>query len=251
MNVSPGRRPVVDDAGTSTAPRRETTRTQLAVGTPSRRAVLGRDVEASPSPSQRRGVARGLHAGVVLVEPPAGRQPDRELVGQPLDRRVVHDGHGTARGSSTAAPRADRGGTARPDATRHSRATGARELLQPPRSSCRRAADESERSSFQTSSALGLAQSWPSRARGRRGSDVVARLAGRLDAPCARAGRDARCGHGPLGLAPARPRPGTRRRPSRPSREEDVLHDEVVEPLEQMPARAWSASDWTGFSPRT
>ena len=48
----------------------------LALGEPSALGVLGRDVERLAAP-QRRGVAAGLDAGVVRVEPAAGGQPDR------------------------------------------------------------------------------------------------------------------------------------------------------------------------------
>jgi len=42
--------------------------------------------------TQRRGVARGLHARVVRIEPAPGGQADREIGVELVDRRIVVDG---------------------------------------------------------------------------------------------------------------------------------------------------------------
>ena len=76
--------------GASTDPRRDDTRTRSPSATPSRLGVLGREVERLAA-AQRRGVAAGLHAGVVGVEPAAGGEPEREVGVEPVDRRVVLD----------------------------------------------------------------------------------------------------------------------------------------------------------------
>src|SRR6185369_7889160 len=70
------------------AARRDTD--ELAVGEAQPRRVLRRDVERLAA-SQRRRVAAGLDAGVVRVEAAAGRQADREVVIELVDRRVVLD----------------------------------------------------------------------------------------------------------------------------------------------------------------
>ena len=82
--------------------------------------------------------------------------------------------------------------------------------------------------------------------------DVVARLAGRverlahaLDAPLAR-------GDGAFRLRTSRRSREHDVGQLRGLREEDVLHDEVVEPAQSsLRARVWSASDCAGFSPMT
>ena len=110
----------------------------LALGQAVGRGVLGRDVERLAAP-QRRGVAGGLDAGVVRVEAAAGRQADREVVVELVDRRVVvdrHERHAVARAPGP--PRAGCGGTARPGGSRRSTATGARRAPRAARSSSRR-----------------------------------------------------------------------------------------------------------------
>src|SRR5262245_65395463 len=53
-------------------------------------AVFRSDVERL-APAKRRGVSGGLDSGVVGVEPPPRREPDREVLGKLVDRRVVLD----------------------------------------------------------------------------------------------------------------------------------------------------------------
>ena len=92
MNARPGRRPSSTRTGASTWPRRETTRTRSPAASPKPRDVLGRQVERLAAPP-RVLVATRLDAGVVRVQVAAGRQADREVVVEAVDRRVVLDRH--------------------------------------------------------------------------------------------------------------------------------------------------------------
>ena len=90
MNASPGRSVSSTRTGATTEPRRDVTRTRSPGDHAEALAVLGGEVERL-APAQRRGVAAALDAGVVRVEPAARGQADRELVGQLVDRQLVHD----------------------------------------------------------------------------------------------------------------------------------------------------------------
>ncbi len=72
-------------------PRRDDTSTPLAFARP--RAPRRRPADSSIASGRRSGeeYRAGLHARVVRVEPAARRQPDRELVGELVDRRLVDD----------------------------------------------------------------------------------------------------------------------------------------------------------------
>ena len=73
----------------------------------------------------RRRVGAGLHAGVVLGQPAAGRQAIRELGVERVDRRAMLDRRERrARADDRDAPRAGCAETLRPDAARRNRATG-------------------------------------------------------------------------------------------------------------------------------
>ena len=74
--------------GASTEPRRDVTHTRSPSSTPSPSASSGETSIDLRSP-QRRRVAAALHPGVVRVEPATGRQTERELGIQAVDRRVV------------------------------------------------------------------------------------------------------------------------------------------------------------------
>ena len=190
MNVSPGRSDSSMRIGASTcaAPRDRRGRARRR---PARRGrVLRGDVERLAA-SQRRRVARRLDARVVRVEPAAGREADREVVVEPVDRRVVLDGHerGT-RSPAPGPPTAASGGTARRGGSRRSTATGCRPALRAGRSSSRRASATG--SAELVPGVLGPGPA-PVAAHPARelGDDRTGRRARRRAAPspCARAGR--------------------------------------------------------------
>ena len=166
---------------------------ELALGEPEAPASSG-EMSSDLAAAQRRRVAAGLDAGVVRVEPAAGGQADREVVVELVDRRVVLDRDERRRGArAPGPPTGGSAGTARPGASRRSTATGGRPAPRAARSSCRRGPARAARTSFQTSSAIGLAPVGAHPA-GELEDDpqVVARLAAAARAPCARAGRAAR-----------------------------------------------------------
>ena len=101
MNASPGRSVVVVAHGRldRAAPRDDAH--ALAVGDAVALAVLGREQDRLAADVERRRVAAGLHAGVERLEPPPGRQAQREVVVEQVDRRSSARPAGTARGSST------------------------------------------------------------------------------------------------------------------------------------------------------
>ena len=239
--------------GASTSPRRETTRTRSPSTRPIRSMSSGDRSSASRLPP-RVVVAARLDAGVVRVQPPAGGEPDRELVGQLVDRRVVLHGHerrAVAGNRVLPQPRVEEQ-LARVR-SRRSTATGGRPRPRAARTSSRDGPGRASRTSFQTFSARGLAPVVAEPA-GELEEDpqVVARLARRLE----------RLAH------PLDPTLGVRDRalglgPRGGGREddigdlggrgqEDVLDDEQVEaPSAGRSVRWRSASDWSGFSPRT
>ena len=92
----------------------------------------------SPRRSGER-VAAGLDAGVVRVEPAAGRQPDREVVVEPVDRRVVVDRlERRPRPGHRVLPQPRVEEQLARDGSRRSTATGARPAPRAARSSSRR-----------------------------------------------------------------------------------------------------------------
>ena len=86
--------------GATTLPRADDTRTRSPSVTPSSVGVGGRQLELLAA-AQRRRVAAGLHAGVERVQPPAGRQAQREL--RPRAPRSA--GRPRPRGTRPAGPR--------------------------------------------------------------------------------------------------------------------------------------------------
>ena len=99
MNANPGRRPVdraqVLDRSTARAYPHHLARLQ-----PELLGVLRAQIQRL-APAQRRAVQVRLHAGVVGVQAPAGRQPDREVVIELVDRRRPFRDQNGARGSPT------------------------------------------------------------------------------------------------------------------------------------------------------
>ena len=92
MNARPGPQALVDaDRRLDVATPRDHAH-PLAVGEAQPRDVLGRQVERL-APPPRVLVAARLDAGVVRVQVAAGRQADREVVVEAVDRRVVLDRH--------------------------------------------------------------------------------------------------------------------------------------------------------------
>jgi hypothetical protein len=63
----------------------------FSIGQPVRVGVLGTDVEALATPHRRR-VTSSLDPGVVRVEPATRGEPDREVVVELVNRRIVIDG---------------------------------------------------------------------------------------------------------------------------------------------------------------
>ena len=91
MKTRPGRSPGSIRTGASIVPRAELIDTISPSSMPSASASSGDTSIVSPR-RLRAAVAARLHAGVVRVEPAPGGEPQRELLGQRLDRRVVdHD----------------------------------------------------------------------------------------------------------------------------------------------------------------
>ena len=220
MNASPGRSPSSKRTGASTAPRRETTRTLLAVA---RRRARARPRGDRSSVSPRRSgdaIPAGLHAGVVRVQPAAGREAHagtRRRARRPAGRarRRLNGARGPRRPVLPEAAVQERLARMRP---RRSTATGCRRAPRAARSSCRRASGESERSSSQTLLGVGSPQSWPEPPREvAEDRDVVARLARRLERLAARAARGARCWSPCPRSRTSRRGRAAPRRPARPS----------------------------------
>ena len=118
MKASPGRSDGSIRTGASTEPRRDETAHDLAVGELEPLGVLGREVERLAA-VQRRAVEVRLHAGVVRLEPPAGREPDRVLGVERLERRprASTTENGAGGPAERRRPRAARAGTASRDAS--------------------------------------------------------------------------------------------------------------------------------------
>ena len=166
---------------------------------------------------------------------PPGRQPDRELGVEPVDRRVVLDRHerrpvARAPGPPTAAS----AGTARPGGSRRSTATGARPRPRGARSSSRRAPATASRTSFHTASADASPQSWPIR---RASSKMIHRSSraspGGSSALRTRCTRRSELVTVPSVSAQAAAAGRTTSAISRRRRQEDVLDDEELEAVEQ------------------
>ncbi len=231
MNARPGRRFVVErNRRLDRAAARDDERT-AAVDEPVARAVLGRDEQRLAADVQRRVEPTRLHARVERLEPPAGREPEREVVVEQVDRRRVLDRHERRRLLDDRRPRGARAGTGRRDAPRPSTATGCRRAPRGARSVMPACIGESVRSSFQTSSARRAAEVDAEPPRELVDDlDVVARLAGRVERLAHALHAALARGDGPLGLRPA----GTARQHDVGElgglRQEEVLHDEMVEP---------------------
>ena len=148
----------------STDPRREVILTSSPSSTPSRSQSSGERSSDSPRRSGER-VAAALDAGVVGVEPPAGREPDRELVRELVDgKHVLDDVERRGRPRDRASPTAGRGGRARPGAPRRSTATGSRRAPRAADRSCRRASARASAARSRPTRRRGSARSCPMRA---------------------------------------------------------------------------------------
>ena len=144
------------------------------------------------------------------------------------------------------------GGTARPGGPRRSTATGGRRAPRAARSVIPAWTGDRRRTSFQTASGSGSPQSPPIRLRELEDDrEVVARPAGRLDAPSrTRWTRRSEFVTVPSALGPGRGRPAGRRRRARRSWSGTGPGRRGSRgPRAGAIARFWSASDWTGFSP--
>ena len=91
MKARPGRSAGSMCTGATTAPRRETMRTELVRVEPVAGRVFRREVERLAASSRRR-VGAGLHAGVVVGQPSAGGEPQRELGGQRIRGLLMRNG---------------------------------------------------------------------------------------------------------------------------------------------------------------
>ena len=261
MNTRPGRSPA------SIARRRlDRTPARRRPGPPRRRRRRARSASSgdrsivSPPPV-RAAVPAGLHAGVVGVEAATGGEPQRELVVELVDRRVVDDDaerrRPAALGRVVGPQPAVQVATARAG-PRCSTATGCR------RARSRRAYDIpaciGDRRAQLVPDPLGALvvgavvpvvaeAARPGRC---RMLHVVAGLARRVERLAHALHPALGVGDGAVALAPRRRAGQHDVGELRGLGEEDVLHDEVVEALEQLRRRAApSASDWAGFSPIT
>ena len=253
MNVRPGpeRRVDPDRRLHLAAPRDHAD--ALALGQAEPLGVLRADVERLAAP-QRRRVAARLDAGVVRVEAAAGRQPDREVVVELVDRRVVVDRderHAIARDRVLPEPAVEEQlarvvlVVARP--------LEPAELLEPLVATSRRGPGESARTSFQASSAVAQPKSLPIR----RASSQMIHRSSRASPGGSSALRTRWTRRSELVTVPSASAHAADGRQDDVGElggrgQEDVLDDEEVEASSmRWIARFWSASDWTGFSPMT